>query len=213
VVDAARPDNFDMNAWMKIAALALLSVAQLAAATWSIATYESTLKSGTLYRIRTIAVDPADAFRGRYVAVRPSITIARPIAPETEQLLQQIQGAGRGYVVLATDAEGFARAAQIVATPPPQGDYLEIVSAWQQWNQGTQPGTEATFAGYNIAFSFDRYYMNEAAAPAAERRYGEAMRRNAVTKAWLAVRVRNGIGVIEGLFIDGRPIEEVVRNP
>lgn len=202
-----------MSTRMKTAALAALSVAQLAAATWSIARYESTLASGTLYRIRTLGVDPADAFRGRYVAVQPAITISKPIAREVEELLGRIQGSEEGYVLLTTGVDGYAQAAQILTEPPAQGDYLKFARVWPQWNPATRPEGEATSAGYNIIFSFDRYYMNEAAAPAAQNRLAAAAGRNAPSQASLTVRVKDGIGVIEGLFIDGVPIEELVRAP
>ena len=65
--------------------------------------------------------------------------------------------------------------------------------------------------GYTISFSFNRYYMNEAAAPMAEDKYVEASRRNAEARAWLNVRVKDGTAVIEGLVIDGVPIEELIR--
>jgi hypothetical protein len=52
--------------------------------------------------------------------------------------------------------------------------------------------------------------MSEAAAPEAQQRYADATSRNAATRAWLTVRVRNGVGVIEGLFIDDVPIEAIV---
>jgi uncharacterized membrane-anchored protein len=195
-----------MNRTTKVVALTVLSVAQLTAAGWSIARYESTLKSGALYRVRTMVIDPADAFRGRYVAVRPTIHIAKPSESDTQEL-QRIQSGRTGYVVLGTDADGFASAARIVAEPPSQVDYLKVASAWQQWTR------ESAFAGYNIDFSFDRYYMNEAAAPEAQTRYFEAARQNSASRAWLAVRVKNGAGVIEGLFIDGVPIEKVVAAP
>jgi hypothetical protein len=64
-----------------------------------------------------------------------------------------------------------------------------------------------------MTFSFDRYYMTEAAAPMAQQRFDEAVRRNAATRAWLEVGVRNGTGVIEGLFTDGVPIEQIVAAP
>lgn len=202
-----------MSPRVKAAVLAGLSVAQLAAAGWSIARFESTLASGAAYRIRTIPVDPADAFRGRYVAVQPAITIAKPIASDTERLLARLLSGEEGYVLLTTGADGFARAAQVLAEPPAEGDYLKIARVWQQWNQAGQPGGGATSAGYTVAFSFDRYYMNEAAAPEAQRRYADAMRRDAASEAWLAVRVKDGVGVIEGLFIDGVAIEEILRAP
>jgi uncharacterized membrane-anchored protein len=72
-----------MSGRIKIAVLAALSIAQIGAAGWSIARYETILASGTPYKIRTAPVDPADAFRGRYVMAQPSITITPPITAET----------------------------------------------------------------------------------------------------------------------------------
>jgi uncharacterized membrane-anchored protein len=192
-----------MNTRLKAALLGLLGVAQLIAAGWSIARYESTLRSGTLYRIRIEPVDPADAFRGRYIAVRPSIRIPAPIDLETKQLLNRIENREPGYVVLANDADGFARISQVLPAPPAQGDYLKVAYAWELPAREAQGDQPATAGGYNVQFSFDRYYMNERAAPAAEQRFFEATGRNSSSRAWLAVRVKDGVGVIESLFIDG----------
>lgn len=195
------------NTRLKAALLGLLSVAQLAAAAWSIARYESTLRSGTLYRIRVEPVDPADAFRGRYVAVRPSIRIPEPIDLETKQLLDRMQNREEGYVVLGSDADGFARVSEVLLAPPARGDYLKVAYAWElmaRAGQGDQPGTTG---GYIVQFSFDRYYMNERAAPAAEQQFFEATGRNSSKHAWLAVRVKDGVGVIESLFIDGAELK------
>lgn len=202
-----------MNIRPRLIALAALGVLQVAAAGWSIARYESTLSSGTPHKIHVAPVDPADAFRGRYVAVRPSIRIAKPIAPETERLLFAIQAhEGTAYVVLETDAEGFARARQVVAEPPMGGDYLKIERVSTAWESDGQPG-RAKAVGYDLGFAFDRYYMTEAAAPAAEQKYREAARQGSRAGTWLTVRVKNGIGVIDGLFIDGVPIEQVHARP
>jgi uncharacterized membrane-anchored protein len=202
-----------MSARLKIAVLAALSIAQLGAAAWSIARYETILSSGTPYRIRTAPVDPADAFRGRYVAVRPSITITPPIAPEMKELLDSIRYDSRkAYVRLAADAEGFARAAGIVLEEPQDGDYLRITGTSPVWTPRSDDPGKSDLTAYTLQFSFDRYYMNEAAAPEAERRYFQAAPRSAESRAWLAVRVKNGIAVIEGLFIDGVAIEEIVRR-
>lgn len=199
-----------MNLRLRLIALAALGVVQVAAAGWSIARYESTLSSGTPHKIHVAPVDPADAFRGRYVAVRPSIRMARPIDPETERLLFATQAhEGTVYVVLETDAEGFARARYVMADPPMRGDYLKIERVSTVWETDPgQPGRSKAI-GYELGFAFDRYYMNEAAASAAEQRYIEATRRGSRTGAWLTVRVKNGIGVIDGLFIDGVPIEQI----
>lgn len=196
----------------KATLLALLAVLQLAATGSSIYKYETTLRDGALYRIPTEGFDPADAFRGRYVAVRPTIVMLNPIPTETQDLLQRISGGVLAYVVLATDDRGFARAATVTMHPPPQGDYLTIGQAWPRWPQNPQPGTANSPIGYNLVFAFDRYYMNDAAAPQAQQRLTDAIGRNSETRAWLNVRVKNGVGVIEGLFVSGVPIEEAVSK-
>jgi uncharacterized membrane-anchored protein len=199
-----------MSVRLRLTALAALGVVQIAAAGWSIARYESTLSSGTSYKIHVAPVDPADAFRGRYVAVRPSIRVTRPIDPETERLLFATQADEEtAYVVLETDAEGFARAGQFVAEPPMRGDYLKIEHVSTAWAPDPDQPRRSKAIGYELGFAFDRYYMNEAAASAAAQNYIEATRQASGTHAWLTVRVKNGIGVIDGLFINGVPIEQV----
>lgn len=202
-----------MSSRLKIPLFLVLGLAQLGAAGLSIARYETVLAHGTSYKIEVAPVDPADAFRGRYVAVQPSITVPLPIARETEQLLQSIQsGNAVVFVRLAADEQGFARAAGIVQERPEQGDYLQIAHAWSVWTPRPDEQVKADLTAYRLVFSFNRYYMNETAAPAAERSYSEAARRNASRRAWLTVRVKDGVGVTEGLFIDGAAIEEVVRQ-
>jgi uncharacterized membrane-anchored protein len=195
-----------MNLPTRVLLLAVLGVAQLAAAASSIVRYERTLSQGTLYKIKTVPVDPADPFRGRYVAVQSAITLSPPLSPEVLRLFTEYP-ARRAYVVLATDEEGFARAAEVVTARPAGGDYLPIASAFQRPVFDDQRLRETR---YDIVLPFDRYYMNESAAPAAEQRYLESIRRNGESRTWLTVRVRNGVGVIEGLYIDGEPIEALL---
>lgn len=66
-------------------------------------------------------------------------------------------------------------------------------------------------------YPFNRYYLPEEAAPLAEKLYNRANRRgwsgeeNGKTDTYVAVRVRNGVGVIEELYIGGKPVREAVR--
>jgi uncharacterized membrane-anchored protein len=57
----------------------------------------------------------------------------------------------------------------------------------------------------------DRYYMEEKAAPAAERVYRQHTQRDK-QDAYVTVRVKDGFAVIEGLFVGGQKIEDAVRN-
>ena len=194
--------------------LIALGVAQLSAAALSIVRYETTLAWGTLYKVKAAPVDPADPFRGRYVAIRPAVPLGSP-SPETERALEDAYtSSGRhrnAYVVLGSDLDGFAKVDAIVANPPRSDDYL----AFSQTDLRVTPArvdARGTVVERAIVLPFDRYYMSESAAPAAEERYREAMRRNDETEAWITVRVRNGRGVVEGLYIDGVPIEVAARQ-
>ena len=196
---------------LKVVLLITLSVAQLGAAALSIVRYETTLALGTLYKIESAPVDPADPFRGRYVAIRPAIPLSSPLASDIEQLGSVGAFRGKAYVVLTTGTDGFARASAIVSEAPASGDYLEFVQTDMRLVRAAEDGRPAEFERM-IVLPFDRYYMNETAAPAAEQQYREASRRNDETRAWITVRVRNGRGVVEGLYIDGVPIEVAARQ-
>ena len=203
---------------LKVVLLIALSVAQAGAAALSIVRYETTLALGTLHKIETAPVDPADPFRGRYVAIRPALPLASPVSSEAERLVGSVgtfrgrgAGVGKAYVVLTAGADGFARASAIVAEPPASGDFLEFTQTDLRLARAAEGGRPAEFERM-VVLPFDRYYMSESAAPAAEQRYREASRRNDQTRAWVTVRVRNGRGVVEGLYIDGVPIEVAAQR-
>ncbi len=63
--------------------------------------------------------------------------------------------------------------------------------------------------GLRFDLPFDRYYLNEHVAPAADlafrQRSGGARR-----AAWIDLRVLGGRGVIEELYIDGLPVADAV---
>ena len=193
--------------------LVVLSAAQLTAAAWSIVRYEMTLATGTVYRVKVFPVDPADPFRGRYVAIQPVLTLPTPLPPDVAALLDDVGVFRRNparktaFAVLGTDSEGFARADQVVPEPPRTGDYLEIAGVRLRTIGAVEQGRQPEMVR-DIVLPFDRYYMAEAAAPAAEQRYRENVRRD---NAWITVHVRNGVGVVEGLFVGGVRIEDAVR--
>lgn len=202
---------------LKVVLLVVLSAAQLTAAAWSIVRYEITLANGSVYKVKTAPVDPADPFRGRYVAIQTALTLSNPVSPDVAGLLDSVgefrpnSARQTAYAVLGSDAEGFARVVAVVPEPPGTGDYLEIKSVRLRSIGPAEQGRQPELVR-DLVLPFDRYYLAEAAAPAAEQRYREASRRDDDIDAWITVRVRNGVGVIEGLFISGVPIEDVVRG-
>ena len=105
---------------LKVVLLVVLSAAQVTAAAWSIVRYEMTLATGSVYKVKTVPVDPADPFRRRYVAIQPALTLPHPLSPEVLSLLDAVgefrpdTARKTAYAVLGTDSEGFAQVVQVV---------------------------------------------------------------------------------------------------
>jgi uncharacterized membrane-anchored protein len=96
---------------------------------------------------------------------------------------QNLYGDGR-YAMLAQDAEGYA-----------------IISGWSE----EKPRDGA----YVTDISLDRYYMNEAMAPEAERLQRDLAETD---RMYLLVKVKSGNYVIEGLYLNDVPIEQVLME-
>jgi hypothetical protein len=93
---------------------------------------------------------------------------------------------------------GFAQIDQIFTTPT-QGD--NVVKAEKgSWFQDAD----------HVRFPFDRFWVTEKNAPAAEKAYIENSRREK-QNAYVTVRVRDGDAAIEELFIDNQPLKEYLR--
>jgi len=193
----------------------LFAVASVYAPLSIIWKYENTLRHGTLYKFRTKPVDPYDAFRGRYV------TLA--FADDDIEYMQQNENGGeldqekspynsQGrllYVRVAADADGFAKPVLASLTPISGGDVITVDSWWKGY------ATDAN-KGWVLSYPFDRYYLPEDMAPEAEKLYRQANRRSGddgkqKSPSYVTVRVGNGVGVLEDLYIDGKPVREALR--
>lgn len=182
-----------MNAWRWLLFGAMV-IAQLAVPFSMIASHERTLAEGTAYKFRCGPVDPYDYLRGRYVALSfRDTTVEDWQGPYFER-------GERVYVHLEVDDAGFAKIEDVTAQPPASGDYLEV----------TVTSGGAHNRTLRFRFPFDKYFMNEFDAPAAETAYRNRSRTE--EGAYVVVRVRDGQGVIAGLYIEDVPIEEYLRR-
>ena len=171
---------------------ALVVVAQLAVPAWMIAGRERTLREGRVFKFRTRPVDPADAFRGRYVwlSLEPD-TVKTPDASRWHYGRQ-------AFAVLGTDTNGFATAARLEREAPAGKAAVPVRVTWPDVKKGE----------VHISWpSLDHFYLTEKKAPAAEQAYfAHSHRTN--QSCYATVRVRGGDAVLENLFIDGRPIRD-----
>jgi uncharacterized membrane-anchored protein len=176
-----------------ISVFSCLVLLQIATPLSMIMKRESTLKEGTLFRFKTAPVDPFDAFRGRYVAlqIEESRVSLNKVSPELEH-------GQNAYAHIVVDKDGFAKISQVTALKPKGAPYLSVRIGYK----GTKDMT--------IDFPIDRYYMEENAAPRAEKLYRRHSRQDA-KDAYVTVKIKDGFGVIEGLYVAGQKIEDLIK--
>ena len=100
---------------------------------------------------------------------------------------QEVSGNGK-YGIVIVDSEGFARIASISDEKPVSGVYIKSNSS------------------NNFSLPISRYYMDEKLASKAEN-----LTRQGGQEAYVTVRVKNGVLVISGLYINGITIEDIIK--
>lgn len=189
---------------------------------YMIARRELALRLGVVCRFRTAPVDPYDAFRGRYVALN--------IADQTGNGVLCDRQYERGqcvYAVIGESTNGFSTIVRLAPRPEAQAVCIKTrVRSCHEDHRQLDTGTNGTtragrYSGstyvptgkYRVRFAlpFERFYMEEALAPEAEKAYRDASRRG-TQEGVLVVRVWRGLGVIEDLELGGRSIRDVARD-
>lgn len=172
---------------LRLLILIPLALIQLAVPGWMILQQERILHHGRVFKFKTAPVDPYDAFRGRYVALQFDAN-SNGIKPNSDLQNRKV------WVRFEVDEKGFAKVRE-ESKKPLTGD--DVVMATRFYS--------------NLHFPFDRYYMDENAAPKAETAYRNNSRREH-QNACATVRILNGHAAIEELYIDDKPIREFLRT-
>ena len=171
--------------------LMVVAAGQLAIPAYMIQRQEATLREGRAYKFKTAPVDPYDAFRGRYVALRFEQDHAPWRGTNTTS------GRVKAYAQIEEGTNGFAVVREVLPEPPASGDFIKV--------QVNYPSAGMVY----FTMPFDRYYMEEKKAPQAERAYVEHNRRGFTNESTYAlVRVRNGYAALENVIVAGKPIGE-----
>ena len=179
--------------WL-IAALVIIAVVQVAVPVTMIVQREAIVQTGRPYKFRTRPVDPADAFRGRYVG----LAFEQDHAPygSRDELQPDMELFGR----VEEAADGFAVVREVTAAPPDHGDYLKVQThGWYKEHGGV----------VHFTLPFDRYYLEETQAPQAEQAYLEKNRRNSTNSdTYAVVRIKDGDAALVDLSVGGKPIQD-----
>jgi uncharacterized membrane-anchored protein len=174
--------------------LVFLCLVQLGVPAFMIARREHVLHAGRALKFKTAPVDPYDAFRGRYVALNfeAATVTGIPLPPGLRHGM-------RVYALLGEDDQGFARVTALSLARPPGGPCLRARVQY--------PAPDRV----SLELPFDRYYMEETKAPAAEDAYRRNNRGEA-GNAYAVVRVLGTQAVLEDLYVGGLPVEEFLRQ-
>jgi len=180
----------------KMVLLGCMIVAQIAVPVWMITDHERTLRDGEEFRFRSRAVDPADLFRGRYVAIGVE-SVSGPYHGDAE-----LERGQTVYAYLDRDEEDFAFIRE-VSVSPPEDDTPYIAVPFSNLHFETGDAF--------VRMPFERYYMEESAAPVAEVAYFRSVR-DEEGSTYITVRVRDGKAAIDGLFINDQPVLEYLST-
>lgn len=175
-----------MKYWRLIVFM-VVALAQLAVPASLVWRREHTLRRGSVWKLRTAPVDPVDAFRGRYVALHFEIETEQLSPPANAHYGQTV------FVTLKANTDEFAEIDQVSTTKPAGDDFME-----------------ARLSVKTISLPFDKYWVTERDAPAAEAAYRNLSRRGN-QNAFVTVRVFRGDAAIEQLYLDNQPLGEYLR--
>ena len=94
------------------------------------------------------------------------------------------------YGIIGVMPDGFSDLVSLTDSKPVTGAYVKSIA--RDW----------------FRMPIDRYYMDEKLAPKAE----SLVSRGSEKEAYVTARIKNGSLVISGLYVDGVPIEEMLRS-
>lgn len=175
---------------LPIVIFVFVALAQLAVPASVVWERGRTLAYGRVWKFKTEPIDPVDAIRGRYVALR--------LAAEKVPQSQEFTPGNQVYATLMEDADGFAHVEKISATRVTGDDVVRVKMGY--WSDNWQ----------HVIFPFDKLWVAEKIAPQAEQAYRDNSRRGK-ENAYVTVRVRNGDAALEQLYIDNQPLADYLR--
>lgn len=184
--------NFKSITTLALVFVALFQLSALGSRVWNL---EAVLTTGERHLFKAAPVDPVDYFSGRYVAINlDGVTFK-----VGEEELRNFDYGRKRWVAIEKGEDGFSRFS----------GYTEETGAGPRvfartWVSGKEE--------VRVDPPFSRFYMNEKLAPRAEAAYNRAAMRDGKRDAWVAVRIKDGVGVIEELYIGGKPVSEYLKE-
>lgn len=155
---------------------------------------ENVLKSGNVYRFKTMPIDPTDPFRGKYITLNYEMNFF------TVEDTSFVYG-DKILVYIEKNTNGFAKAFA-VSKKPIDLDKDYVVAKVTGNHNGV----------VSFELPFNRFYMEETKAKDAELAYTEINRDSLKQSVYAEVHVKEGRSVLKDVIIDGVPIQEYVEK-
>ncbi|PCH98578.1 MAG: hypothetical protein COB85_01295 [Bacteroidetes bacterium] len=195
-IGCLKKENQMVSRKLIVALFIITAISQLAVPAKMIFDREDIMAEGKDYKFKTEPIDPSDPFRGKYITLR---------FEEDQFEVQDLEIWERGepiYLELESDDNGFSKIKSVAKSKPlNSGDFLK---AMVRYAHGTNSEK------LTIQFPFDRYYMEESKAFAAEQAYVDALNDTSqITYALVAIK--DGESVLKDVLINGVPIKEIAK--
>lgn len=167
-----------------------IAVIQLFTVLYMVWQWEDILQTGQRYYWATAPVDPYDAFKGRYIDLRFKAASGPPYDNASFNYGQT------AYALIGSNGDGQAVITGICANKPAGSPYIKVKVSY------TENGT------VHVELPFKRYYLPENLAAPAEAAYRESAGKTGVA----AVRIKDGYGVIEELYLGDKTLTDYLKQ-
>lgn len=176
----------------------LIALIQLAIPVKSIYNQEQILTHGKEFKFQTVPVDPTDPFRGKYIALNFK---ENTIGVSTYEKWSKGE---KVFVIVEEDKNGFAQVMYASKTVP--NNHNHYLSAIVQRVTSTKGESNLEI---QIQYPFDRYYMEESKAKAAENLYRKATADQKIL-TYALVNIKDGKATLKDVMIDGKSIKDLI---
>ena len=186
-----------MNNKIILPAFILIALVQLYVPARMIWNKEKVLDIGTVYKFKTVPIDPNDPFRGKYIILN--------FEGNTFQVENKNDWT-RGeyiYVYLIKDINGFAQINSVTKEKlTVNQDFIKTKVRYVARDSSNR---------ITVEYPFNRYYMEESKAYEAGLTYRQ-FQKDTTNLTYALVSIKNGEAVLKDVLINGTPIREIVKE-
>ena len=155
---------------------------------------QQVIQNGEVFRFKTAPIDPSDPFRGKYIILN---------FEENTFPVDSAAGWEKGndaYLTLTKDSNNFAKVNACLLSPPP--DINNFVKAKVYYIESYNPTV------IRLQYPFEKFYLEESKAPAAEAAYIKASR-SKDTNTYALVSVYKGDAALQDVIVNGKSVRDL----